>query len=214
MIWRKPRHFACIIHSNSSPHPLLAASQPQPKRTSVNRDHFVSLFSCPALIREQPRANPCHRKWPWSMTLSAPVSTHYRSPLVPIIIALTFNARYPPPQSYFAFHSSPLVRESSSSKNSFSNYTPYNILRNARIYHSSSNDPTSTYLSLPSEDPPSRFLKIPSVIGRVTVSDNGTPSSSTFSNYSAYILSNVEANDFSKFNRFRFIKFPITRKVL
>lgn len=97
MIWRKPRHFACIIHSNSSPHPPLAASQPQPKRTSVNRDHFVSLFSCPALIREQPRANPCHRKWPWSMTLSAPVSTHYRSPLVPIIIALTFNARYPPP---------------------------------------------------------------------------------------------------------------------
>lgn len=46
VIWRKPRHFACIIHSNSPPHPLAASQPPQPKRTSVNRDHFVSLFSC------------------------------------------------------------------------------------------------------------------------------------------------------------------------
>lgn len=51
MISRKPRHFACIIHSNSpgvSPRrpPEASSNQPpRPKRSNVKRDHFAPLFS-------------------------------------------------------------------------------------------------------------------------------------------------------------------------
>lgn len=101
MIWRKPRHFACIIHSNSSPHPPSCASQPQPKRTSVNRDHFVSLFSCSSV----PTPVTGNGLGPWLSLL--PFLRIHRSPtrsrLAPIIIALTFNARYLPNLISFLF---------------------------------------------------------------------------------------------------------------
>lgn len=159
MIWRKPRHFACIIHSNSSPHPPSCASQPQPKRTSVNRDHFVSLFSCSSV----PTPVTGNGLGPWLSLL--PFLRIHRSPtrsrLAPIIIALTFNARYLPNLISFLFLR--ILFKIVPTTSEFIILPP--TIRRPLISH---------FLS---RIPPSRFLKIPSVIGHLTVSDNETLSS-------------------------------------
>lgn len=98
MISRKPRHFACIIHSNSPVRPTRPNQPPRPKRSrSAESDHFVAFILLRGVLLRRRQSRPLAvdvGESPSECPRTAPRHSRSAADVTPRLSASSFNVHF------------------------------------------------------------------------------------------------------------------------